>query len=49
MAVDSGDPDHTAEVRDDLEEPDDMEMAVDFVELVIDAARVIFFFAPRRL
>ena len=48
VAVDSGDPDHTAETLDDLEEPDDTGMAVDLVELVMDAAGVIFFFAPRR-
>jgi len=48
VAVDSGDPDHTAEVLDDLEEPDDTGMAVDLVELVMDAAGMIFFFALRR-
>jgi len=48
VAVDSGDPDYTAEVLDDMEEPDDTEMVVDLVELVMDAAGVIFFFAPRR-
>ena len=48
VAVDSGDPDNTAEVLDDLEEPDDTGRAVDLVEPVMDAAGVIFFFAPRR-
>jgi len=48
VAVDSGDPNHTAKVLYDLEEPDDTGMAVDLVELVMDAAGVIFFFAPRR-
>jgi len=48
VAVDSGDPDHTAEVLDNLAEPDDMGMAVDFIELVMDLAGVIFFFATRR-
>jgi len=41
VAVDSGDPDYTAEVLDDLEKPDHMGMAVDFVELVLDVAGVI--------
>jgi len=48
VAVDSGDPADTAEVLDDLEEPDDTGMAVELMELVMDAAEVIFIFTPRR-